>query len=99
MKLWLIVLMFAAFSIGAADGEFTGKLEPQLVANSEDPEQVIFKPMRDLSKIKINKPPESDATITAGRLYHAQSDKSAILALLVEPEGDDPYLLADLDLN
>ncbi len=99
MKRLIVVLMFAALSLGAADGEFTGKLEPQLIANPDRPEQIIFKPMGDLSKIKINKPPESDATITAGRLYHAQSDKSAILALLVEPEGDDPYLLADLDLN
>lgn len=99
MKRLFVVLMFAALSVGATDGEFTGKLEPQLVANPDRPEQIIFKPMRDLSKIKIARPPESDATITAGRLYHAQSDKSAILALLVEPEGDDPYLLADLDLN
>jgi peroxiredoxin len=82
----------------AAD-EYIGKFEPQLVVNREDLEQVVFKPMRDLSKIKIAKPPDKDATVTAGRLYHALSDKSAILTLLVEPEGEDPYILADVDMN
>ena len=82
-----------------ADQEFTGKLEAQLVVNRDDQEQVVFRPMRDLSKIKIAKPPDADATVTAGRLYHALSDKSAILALLVEPESEDPYLLVDVDMN
>ncbi len=81
------------------DQEYTGKFEPQLVVNRDDQEQVVFKPIRDLSKIKIAKPPDSDATVTAGRLYHALSDKSAILALLVETEGEDPYLLVDVDMN
>jgi peroxiredoxin len=87
--------------IGAkpADQEFTGKFEPQLVVNRDDQEQVVFRPMRDLSKIKLAKPPDNDATVTAGRLYHALSDKSAILALLVEPESEDPYLLVDVDMN
>jgi peroxiredoxin len=99
MKRLFVAMVFAALSVGAADGEFTGKLDPQLVANPDGVEQIIFKPLRDLSKVKIARPPESDATVTAGRLYHAQSDKSAILTLLVEPEGEDPYLLADIDLN
>lgn len=82
-----------------ADQEYTGKLEPPLVVNRDDREQVVFRPMRDLSRIKIAKPPDSDATVTAGRLYQALTDKSAILALLVEPQGEDPYLLADVDMN
>ncbi len=86
-------------SARSADDEYTGKFEPQLVVNRDRLEQIIFKPMRDLSKIKIAKPFDSDATVTAGRLYHALSDKSAILALLVEPEGEAPYLLADVDMD
>jgi hypothetical protein len=82
-----------------ADQDYTGKLDPQLVVNRDDPEQVVFRPMRDLSKIKISKPPDSDAIVTAGRLYHAASDRSAIQALLVERQGEDPYLLADVDMN
>jgi thiol-disulfide isomerase/thioredoxin len=94
----LICLLLLVPAAKAAD-EYTGKFEPKLVADPENREQVIFKPLRDLSKYKFAKAPESDSTITAGRLYHAPSDKSAILALLVEPEGEDPYLFADLDLN
>ena len=82
-----------------ADQDYTGKFDPQLVANQDDREQIVFRPFRDFSKIKIVNPPGSDATVTAGRLYHALSDRSAIQALLVEPRGEDPYLLADVDMN
>lgn len=81
------------------DQEYTGKFEPQLVVNRDDLEQVVFKPMRELGRIQIAKQPESDATVTTGRLYHSLSDKSAILALLVEPPGGEPYLLADVDMS
>src|SRR5205807_4108869 len=53
----------------------------------------------NLSNIKFAKAPDCHATVTAGRLYHALSEKSAILALLVEPESEDPYLLVDVDMN
>ena len=83
----------------AADVEYTGKLEPELVADTEDFDQVVFKPLRDLSKVKFATPLEGGETVTAGRLYHPPTDKSSILALLVEPEGGDPFLYADLDAN
>jgi thiol-disulfide isomerase/thioredoxin len=91
----------AAWSRPAAAGdvEYTGKLEPELVADTEDFDQVVFKPVRDLSKIKFATPLEEGVKVTAGRLYHPPADKSSILALLVEPEGEAPYLYADLDTN
>ncbi len=95
----MTVASLLVISAARSADEYTGKLDSQLVANRDDHEQVVFRPMRDLSRIKIAKPPESDATVTAGRLYHALSDKSAILALLVEPQGEDPYLLVDVDMN
>src|SRR5438552_17726163 len=95
----LTVASLLVISAARSADEYTGKLDSQLVANRDDHEQVVFRPMRDLSRIKIAKPPERDSTVTAGRLYHALSDKSAILALLVEPQGEDPYLLADVDMN
>ena len=102
-SLFLILPLFAlsltAGSASADDNEFTGKFESKLVANEDDLDQVIFRPLRDLSKYKTAKPIDEDAVVTAGRLYHASSDKSAILAFLVEPQGESPYLLADLDLN
>ncbi|HYP27339.1 MAG TPA: TlpA disulfide reductase family protein [Blastocatellia bacterium] len=82
-----------------ADGEYTGKLEPQLRVNRDGREHVAFRPIADLSKLRLAKPIEKGATVTAGRLYHVLNDKSAILTLLVEPEDEPPYLLADIDLN
>ena len=83
----------------AGDSEFTGKLEPELAPNRDDFDQVVFRPIRDLAKIKLARPPEPGDTVTAGRLYHPPSDKSSILTVLVEPDGGTPYLYADLNLD
>src|SRR5262245_52476507 len=88
-----------ASSVSAVADEFTGKFEPELAPNKDELDDVIFKPFRDLSKAQFAKRPEGDATITAGRLYHAPTDKAAILTLLVEPDGEPPYIYADVDLN
>ncbi|MDT5261054.1 MAG: hypothetical protein QOC61_58 [Acidobacteriota bacterium] len=110
-RLLALALTVAALAVGlaltrralaaaaVADTEYTGKLEPELVADTEDFDQVVFKPLRDRSKIKFATPLEEGANVTAGRLYHPPSDKSSILTLLVEPEDGTPYLYADLDLN
>ncbi len=102
----LIILAFVLTSIPglwavghAGDSEYTGTLEPDLAAKREDMDQVIFRPVRDLSRIKTPKPLEPGGSVTAGRLYHPPSDKSSILTVLVEPEGEAPYLYADLDLD
>ncbi|HEY0320620.1 MAG TPA: redoxin domain-containing protein [Pyrinomonadaceae bacterium] len=106
LNLWVAAsfLMFACVGLAVAAGtpagdvEYTGKLDTELIPNTEDMDQVIFKPFRELSKIKFATPLESGVTVTAGRLFHPPQDKSAILALLVEPEDDsEPYLYADLD--
>jgi thiol-disulfide isomerase/thioredoxin len=83
----------------AADSEFVGNLSGELVPNAGDLDQIIFRPIRDLSKIKFATPPEEGVTITAGRLYDPLRDKSAILTLLVESEDEQPYIYADLDLD
>lgn len=83
----------------AGDAEFVGTLDPDLVPNREDMDQVTFRPVRDPSKIKTTKALAQGDRITAGRLYHPPSDKSSILAVLVEPEDGLPYLYADLNLD
>jgi hypothetical protein len=75
----------------ASDKEYVGTFQPELVAHAEDMDQVTFRPVRDLSRIKLAKPIEEGSKVTAGRLYHPPSDKSSILTLLVEPE-DGPAL-------
>ena len=84
----------------AADSEFVGSLSGELVPNTGDLDQIIFRPVRDLSKIKFATPLEQGVNITAGRLYDPLRDKSAILTLLVESEDDEePFIYADLDLD
>lgn len=83
----------------AGDPEYVGSLSGELVANTGDLDQIIFRPLKDPAKIKFATAPESGATITAGRLYDPLRDKSAILTLLVEPEDGEPFLYADLDLD
>jgi thiol-disulfide isomerase/thioredoxin len=83
----------------AGDGEYTGKLEAELAPDTEDFDQVVFKPVQDLSKYKLAAKPEEGSNVTVGRLYHPPSDKSSILTVLVEPEDGNPYLLADVDGN
>jgi thiol-disulfide isomerase/thioredoxin len=96
----LAMLAILLISVGrASDNEYTGKFEPQLAPNSDDLEQIVFKPVSDTSSIKFAKPIEAGAKVTAGRIYQATSDKFAVLALLVEPQGEDPYLYADVNTN
>ncbi len=83
----------------AGDPEYVGSLDGELVPNTQDFDQITFRPLRDLNKVKFATPPESGVTITAGRLYDPLRDKSAILTLLVEPEDEQPYIHADLDLD
>ena len=85
----------------AADSDFVGSLSGELVPNTGDLDQIIFRPIRDLSKIKFATPLEQGVNITAGRLYDPLRDKSAILTLLVESEDEDeePFIYADLDLD
>ena len=102
LRLVLIVIAIGYSAIlpnnsRAGDTEYLGSLDGELVPNTEDMDQIIFRPLRDLSKVKFDSPPPKDASITAGRLYDPLRDKSAILALLVLEEGEQPFLYADLD--
>src|SRR5262249_10850876 len=94
----LVMLLSGSLAFGGSD-EYTGKFEPQLASNPDDLEQIVFKPVPNTSSLKFARPIEAEATVTAGRLYQATSDKFAVLALLVEPRGEDPYLYADVNTN
>jgi hypothetical protein len=90
---------FPATHVLAGDPEYLGSLDGQLVPNTDGLEQIVFRPLRDPAKVKFATPLEPGGNITAGRLYDPIRDKSAILALLVEPEGEAPVLFADIDLD
>src|SRR5436190_9241698 len=80
-----------------SDTEYTGNLDGELVPHTEDKDQVFLHALRDRKKIKFATPLETGANVTAGRLYDPLKDKSSLLALLVESEGEPPILYADLD--
>jgi peroxiredoxin len=79
------------------DTEYTGSLDGELVPHTEDVDQVIFHPLRDLSKVRLATPLDAGASVTAGRLYDPLKEKSSLLALLVESEDGPPALYADVD--
>ena len=83
--------------IHAGDPEYVGSLDGQLVPNTDDLDQIIFRPLPDPSKVKFATPLESNVNITAGRLYDPLRDKSAILTLLVTSEDAAPFIYADID--
>ena len=99
----VVMLALACFLVSASvtattgDTEYVGSLDSELVADTEELDQVVFHPLRDLSKVKFATPPESGGSVTAGRLYDPLRDKSALLAVLAEPEDGPPLLYADLD--
>ncbi|HEY2972842.1 MAG TPA: TlpA disulfide reductase family protein [Pyrinomonadaceae bacterium] len=95
----LLFLALPSMRTYASDAEYVGSLDGQLVPNTDGLDQIVFRPLRDLSKVKFATPPEPGANITAGRLYDPPRDKSAILALLVEAEDEPPVLYADIDLD
>jgi len=97
--LLLLLLVLPSTLVHAGDAEYFGSLDGQLVPNTDGLDQIIFRPLRDPSKVKFATPLETGANITAGRLYDPIRDKSAILALLVEPEDASPILYADIDLD
>src|SRR5205809_955811 len=99
VAVFLALIVFGPQICGAGDGEYLGTFETELVARTQDMDQVTFRPVRDVSKIKTAKPLQEGDKITAGRLYHPPSDKSSILTLLVEPEDGPPYLYADRNLD
>ena len=94
-----IILSTLPGSVRADDKEFLGSLDGELVPHTEDLEQIVFRPLKDLSKVKLTFDLPSDAKVTAGRLYDPLRDKSAILALLVLAKDEQPFLYADLDLD
>jgi peroxiredoxin len=97
----LLLTIVASTSKGLASGdvEYLGTFEPQLFAKAQDMDQVTFRPVRDTSKIKTEKPLPEAKSITAGRLYHPPTDKSSVLTLLIEPEDEAPYVYADVNLD
>jgi hypothetical protein len=94
----LVVLFSVSASAARAADEYTGKFEG-LAPNTEDTVQVVFRPAGTASGIKFASPPQARAELTVGRLFHPLSGKLSVMAVLVEPKKQDPYIYADIDAN
>ncbi len=90
----------AAFAAPAAsDTEYRGQFSAELAPATEDPDQVTFKPVIDLSKIKFTTKPDAADKVTGAYLFDPLQDKPAVLALLFEPPGAEPFMRVDLNNN
>src|SRR5258708_2965131 len=87
------------YLVHADDSEFKGALDGELVPNTENLDQIIFRPLKDTSRVKFASPLPQGANVTAGRLYDPLRDKSSILTLLVLAEDEQPFIYADVDLD
>lgn len=100
LGVWLAaaIIFIAAGNVrvGAGDAEYIGSLDGELTPHTDQLEQVIFRPVKDMAKIKMAKPLDPDARVTAGRLYDPMRDKSSVLTLLAEAEGEEPVLYSDV---
>ncbi len=92
------LVLSLSFTLGLSakpdDAEYTGQFSPALVPNVTDFERIVFKPapaQRFGGQIKL--PP--DARLTSARLIDPKSLDRSILSLLVEEEGEDPFIFVD----
>lgn len=93
------VYLTASAAPAASDAEYRGQLSTQLAPATEDLDQVTFKPVGDLSKIKFTTKPDAAGKVTGAFLVDPLQDKPAVLALLFEPPAAEPFLCADLNNN
>jgi thiol-disulfide isomerase/thioredoxin len=101
-KTLLLLILIGMFATTAtlADSEFTGAFEPKLVVNTEDMDDVIFKPVKDISKLNFEVAPDMDeTTVTATRIYNPMQDKNNILAALIEVEDEKPAVYVDVNMD
>lgn len=98
IALFLTAVFFclASAEIKAGDTEFTGQLSPNLLANTEDFEQVIFKQTQS-AQLKGAVDFSVFSYLSGGRLYHPQTGKTSILTVLAEKNDQNPQIYVDLN--
>lgn len=88
-------LCFTSANAKAGDNEFTGQLSPNLVANTEDFEQVVSKFVQSAQiKGSIDL---ADAHLSRSQFSNPQTGSSTVVALLVEKKNQDPLIYVDLN--
>jgi hypothetical protein len=92
-----LLFLSTVLSTRAGDpAEFQGQFEKILVPNVEDFERVVFK-FTPLGNIKGLKSITESSHAALGRLYDPQTEKTSILAVLIENEDEAPEIYVDLN--
>src|SRR5437016_4843542 len=86
----------SAFAMAYAGDDHTGQFEPNLIADKEDFESVILKPVLR-EKIQGKMTFSDSAHLAAGRIMDPRTQNYTILTLLVEQRGELPMVYVDLD--
>jgi thiol-disulfide isomerase/thioredoxin len=93
--LFLILGASSASVLAGGDKEYTGQFDTTLIANIEDDERVVFKPVT-ASEVKSETSLSPTAHLTAGQFVKPQGNGS-VRALLVEEADQTPYVFVDLN--
>jgi len=86
----------AAWTVTAADGEYTGQFDAALVMNPEETERIVFKPT-EASRWKEAGEFSASAHFTSAHLINPVTGQAEVLAVLVEEEDEDPVFFVDRD--
>jgi hypothetical protein len=96
----LLIVAISIFSVQIIfSQDYVGALDTELVANTDDLEDVFFREVRNVSRLNFEVPPDSTAHITSAKLYHPQQDKNSIISALVEEENENPIMYVDLNME
>ncbi|HRH41580.1 MAG TPA: TlpA disulfide reductase family protein [Pyrinomonadaceae bacterium] len=79
--------------------DLLGTLETELVANTDELDDAIFREVRNASRLNFEEPPPSSAHLSTVKLYHPQQDKKSIISALVEVEDENPVMYVDLNMD
>lgn len=93
-----LTLCFCAVITFAAD-EYTGQFAVELEADRENLDKVVFQPATGRLNFSLPKTLDSGANVTFSFLYNPNNEKLEVPALLVEEQGEKPYLWVDVNLN
>ena len=91
----LFLILGASVPTFAGNKEYVGQFDTALIANVEDHEKIVFKPVSP-GAVRTETALSETAYLTAGRFINPQGGGS-VLALLVEEKSAAPHVYVDLN--
>lgn len=92
-----LFLTVQAFSAVRGDSEYAGQFDTTLIANTENLERIVFKPVSS-GNFKGSKAFSETAHITTNRLVNP-TGQASFVAVLVEEEDEKPLIFVDLNAD